>query len=227
MAETWGRRTQGVCRRLYPLVALKHRFGLVVRALLPLGVDPPQVVLQPLALLAIGRIDQPVAELVLLVPQMLAVFPIRLFLAVTRRRITRGRVTRPRRILRLPGRWTRSGCLAAIADQISVVVADIADAVRDIESGQLLAAPIRSAAERGQRGPLHSDVSAALPIRARRRSLRIHRRGCEGEYEPRKQPDNDLHLFLTRFENAITVEMSGKFLDNPVGLQASQRLRRR
>jgi hypothetical protein len=32
----------------------------VARALLPLGgVDPPQVVLQPLALLAIGRVGQP------------------------------------------------------------------------------------------------------------------------------------------------------------------------
>jgi hypothetical protein len=111
--------------------------------------------------------------------------------------------------LRLPGRRTRSGCLAAIADQISVVVADIADAVRDIESGRLLAAPIRSAAERGQRGSLHSDVSAALPIRTRRRCLRIDRRGGDGEYNPCKQPENNLHLFLTRLENATTVEMSG------------------
>jgi 2-dehydro-3-deoxy-L-rhamnonate dehydrogenase (NAD+) len=37
-------------------------------ALLPFGLDPAEAILQPLALLAIGGVGQPVAELVLLMP---------------------------------------------------------------------------------------------------------------------------------------------------------------
>src|SRR5260370_41796734 len=70
--------------------------------------------------------------------------------------------------------WRR-GChsLAAIADQLAVVIADIPDAMRHIEGRQLIAASIGSMADRGQGATLHSAVPAALLIGARRQPLCI------------------------------------------------------
>src|SRR6266404_236210 len=54
-------------------------------ALLPLRVDFAEAVLQPLSLLTVGSVGQPVADLPLLILQPLTPLPVGLFLAVARR----------------------------------------------------------------------------------------------------------------------------------------------
>jgi hypothetical protein len=56
--------------------------------------------------------------------------------------------------------------LAAIAFEIAVVVADVTDAVRDVQGGPLLTATTGSAAQGGEDGALHPDVPAAFAIGA-------------------------------------------------------------
>jgi hypothetical protein len=56
--------------------------------------------------------------------------------------------------------------LTAIAYEIAVVVADVTDAIRDVQGGQLLTTTTGSAAQGGEDGTLHPDVPAAVAIGA-------------------------------------------------------------
>src|SRR6516162_2862274 len=117
-----------------------------------------------------------------------------------------------RRHHRLPRRrWDGCGRLSAIADQLAIIVADITDTVRHVESRQLLAASIGSKAERGQGRPLHSEIAAALLIRARRQTLSICRKGRASQEDTREHTHNDPHLgLLSGSMLATTVTMAGK-----------------
>ena len=141
-------------------------------ALLPFGLDPTEAVLQPLPRFAVGCVGELAAELVLLVPQPLASRAV-VFAVAWRRAISRRRVARSRRIPRSGIGRPRRGGLPAIADQVAIVVADIADASRDVESGELFTASMGSAADRAQGAALHSKIAAALLVGARWQPLTI------------------------------------------------------
>src|SRR5207302_10282708 len=97
---------------------------------LPLVVHLAEAVVQPLAFLAVGGVGKPVAELVLLVPQSLTPLAIAALFTVARRPRL-GRISGPGigRRLGVSRRRHRSSRAAAIADQLTVVVADISDAM--------------------------------------------------------------------------------------------------
>src|SRR5215813_5749910 len=98
--------------------------------------------------------------------------PIAVLTVTGRRRITRRRVCRRRRISRgrvrrhlgFSWRWRWCRMLTAIAHQLAVVVADITDAMRDVERRRLLAAPMRPAADRSQCAAVHPKLPAALLV---------------------------------------------------------------
>jgi hypothetical protein len=132
---------------------------------------------------------------------------------VTRvRRISRSRSIsgpRVRGCLSLP--WRRSGCrrLAAIACQLTIVVADIADTMRHVEGRRLVAASVGSAADRGQSRALHSDVSAALLVGARRRSLAKCRKRQAGHQDTPEYTRYDPHPGLLSGSMPVTTVRTG------------------
>jgi hypothetical protein len=178
-------------------------------ALLALGVNLAEAVLQPLTLLAVGGVGQPVADFPLSVPQPFATLPVALLFAVARRRprsrrgVSWGRdvsgcwISRISRCRALPWRrWRRRCRLPAIALQLAVVVADVAGAMSHIERSRLLPAVIGSAAKCAQSTALHPDVPAALLVGTRWRCLCIGRRAQGCQHRRRKHPGNQFHLDL-------------------------------
>jgi hypothetical protein len=86
--------------------------------------------------------------------------------------------------------------LAAAADQLAVVVADIADAMSHIEGRLLLTATMGSAANCAQGAAMHPEVPAALLIGARRQSLPMCRKSEATEHDRSEYPENCSHLDL-------------------------------
>src|SRR3954447_13838700 len=140
--------------------------------------------------------------------------------AITRRGVPGLGGISGRRIARRLGlsRWRhRSSRLAAVADQLAVVVADVADAMRHIEGCRLIAASIGSTADRGQGATLHSEVPAALLIGAGRQTLCICCERQPRQHRRPQQPRYYFHLQLHPFDEStpltspITAETTPKF----------------
>jgi hypothetical protein len=70
--------------------------------------------------------------------------------------------------------------------QLAIIVADIADTMRHIESGSLVAALIGAAANSRQGRALHANVAAALLVGAGWRRLPIGRAAEPGQNNRRK-----------------------------------------
>src|SRR5262249_16963809 len=154
--------------------------------------------------LSVWGVGKPVPQFPRLMPQRFAMLPIGLLFAVARRRrVSRSGVAGRRRISgarvgggrALPRRRGRRG-LGPTADQLAVVVADVADAMRDIEGRQLLAAPVGSAADRCQSAALHSEIPAALLVGARRQPLSVCREGEATERGRSEQGEYNSHFDL-------------------------------
>ena len=97
---------------------------------------------------------------------------------------------------------------------MAVIVADVADAMRDIEGGQLLAAAVCSAADGGQSRAVHPDFPAALLVGAGRRCLRVCRYRQADREDATNTPRATFIFASPLFDEAITVETRGKVLDN-------------
>jgi hypothetical protein len=76
---------------------------------------------------------------------------------------------------------------------LPIVVADVADAMRDAQGG-LHSAPVGCATDRGQGASLQADAAAALPIAARR--LRKCRMSQSGQCDRPEQGAKTMHRRL-------------------------------
>jgi hypothetical protein len=71
--------------------------------------------------------------------------------------------------------------------QLPVVVADVADAMGDIEGRHLLAAAVGPTANRSQCIALHSEIAAALLIGAGRQPLCVRGKAEPNQHRRREQ----------------------------------------